>query len=123
MGTFGSPRMGNAAFANYYADSAPFPHHRVTHGRDPIVHTPSTSAGFNHVGREVFFNKASSSYKVCARGEDPACSVSVTMATGVDDHVSYMGENFAAKYLQCMLAPQGSAGEAVAFAKAAKELA
>ena len=60
---------------------------------------------------------------MCGRGEDPACSLSVVLATGLDDHMSYMGENFAAKYLQCMLAPQGSVGESKTFAYAATELA
>merc|ERR1719162_2479200 len=105
--TFGQPRVGNAAFAAFYADSAVYPHFRVTHGRDPVVHAPSASAGFSHVGREVFFNKASSSYQLCSQGgEDPACSLSVVLATGLDDHMTYMGENFAAKYLECGILPR-----------------
>lgn len=123
--TFGAPRVGNAAFAVFYEDSAVFPHFRVTHGRDPVVHVPSSTAGFVHVGREVFFNKASSSYRMCARGEDPECSVSVVLATGLDDHMSYMGENFAAKYLECLVAPSqaSSTKESSLLARAAKELA
>ena len=117
--------VGNSAFAAYYEDSAVYPHFRVTHGRDPIVHAPSAAAGFSHVGREVFFNKASSSYTMCGRGEDPACSLSVVLATGLDDHMSYMGENFAAKYLECAVAPAeaSSSAESALMAKAAKQLA
>ena len=37
---------------------------------------------------------ASYALKSCARG-----------ASGVDDHASYMGESFAAKHLECALAP------------------
>merc|ERR1711988_358462 len=100
-------------------------HLRVTHGRDPIVHAPSAAAGFSHVGREVFFNKASSSYTMCGRGEDPACSLSVVLATGLDDHMSYMGENFAAKYLECAVAPAeaSSAKESSLLTMATKQLA
>ena len=72
---------------------------------DPVPHMPSAASGFSHVGTEVFFNKASSAYKVCARGEDPSCAASVVVASGVDDHASYMGESFAAKHLECALAP------------------
>ena len=69
---------------------------------------------------EVFFNKASSAYKVCARGEDPSCAASVVVASGVDDHASYMGESFAAKHLECALAPSTpKALEAAAKALAA----
>ena len=34
-----------------------------------------------------------------------ACAASVVVASGVDDHASYMGESFAAKHLECALAP------------------
>jgi len=123
--TFGEPRVGNAAFAAFYEDSAVYPHFRVTHGRDPFVHAPASSAGFSHVGREVFFNKASSSYQLCARGEDPSCSLSVVLATGLDDHMTYMGENFAAKYLECIVAPAqaSSAKESSLLTMATKQLA
>ena len=81
---------------------------------------PSAAAGFSHVGTEVFFNKASSAYKVCARGEDPSCAASVVVASGVDDHASYMGESFAAKHLECALTPSSpKALEAAAKALAA----
>ena len=29
----------------------------------------------------------------------------MVVASGVDDHASYMGESFAAKHLECALAP------------------
>ena len=118
--TFGAPRVGNAAFASHFEDSVAFPVHRVTHARDPVPHMPSAASGFSHVGTEVFFNKASSAYKVCARGEDPSCAASVVVASGVDDHASYMGESFAAKHLECALAPSTpKALEAAAKALAA----
>ena len=41
-------------------------------------------------------------------GEDPSCAASVVVASGVDDHASYMGESFAAKHLECALAPSSS---------------
>lgn len=118
--TFGAPRVGNKAFASHFEDSVAFPVHRVTHARDPVPHMPSAASGFSHVGTEVFFNKASSAYKVCARGEDPSCAASVVVASGVDDHASYMGESFAAKHLECALAPSSSKSlEAAAKALAA----
>ena len=82
--------------------------HRVMHARDPVPHMPSAAAGFAHVGTEVFFNKASSAYKVCARGEDiirRARRRWWSRPARVDDHASYMGESFAAKHLECALAP------------------
>ena len=104
----------------YVSSRVAFPVHRVTHARDPVPHMPSAASGFSHVGTEVFFNKASSAYKVCARGEDPSCAASVVVASGVDDHASYMGESFAAKHLECALAPSSSKSlEAAAKALAA----
>merc|ERR1712028_257874 len=103
-----------------------YPYFRVTHGRDPVVHTPSASAGFSHVGREVFFNKASSTYQMCSQGEDPACSLSVVLATGLDDHMTYMGENFAAKYLECGMLPRmhvSSTKESFMLGRATQQLA
>jgi len=95
--TFGSPRVGNAAFAEAFAASpladSTF---RVTHWRDPVPHMPQ-SATFVHVGQEVFYNQDSSDYKVCA-GESAECA-GATSVFNFLDHFNYMGKDT----LKCML--------------------
>ncbi len=37
-------------------------------------HLPTKSMGFYHAATEVWYDEASTSYKVCSGGEDPSCS-------------------------------------------------
>jgi len=75
--TFGQPRVGDAtfkaAFESAFKDIEPF---RVTHSNDPIVQTPSTASGFEHLATEVYYKKTSTEgYVVCdGSGEDSSCA-------------------------------------------------
>jgi len=75
--TFGQPRVGDAtfkaAFEAKFANIEPF---RVTHSNDPIVQTPFTSSGFEHLATEVYYKKTSKEgYVVCdGSGEDSSCA-------------------------------------------------
>jgi hypothetical protein len=79
--SFGTPRVGNAAWAAAWtaaADAAGAAHYRIVHNLDLVPRLPPNVVfGFVHPPREVFYNENQSAYKLCgdaANGEDPACS-------------------------------------------------
>ena len=49
---FGSPRIGNDPFAEWYASKASLTF-RINHGQDPVPHVPLQVMGFHHVRYEV----------------------------------------------------------------------
>jgi len=71
--TFGSPRLGNAAFAGAFnAKFAGVPVFRVSRADDPIVYVPFRGE-FRHVGREIFYR--GHGHRVCdGSGEDDSCA-------------------------------------------------
>jgi len=91
--TFGAPRVGNQAFAEFYnSKSATHVTWRVTHHRDPVPHLPLKLMGFDHAATEVFYDKYSTSYRVCnGSGEDPAC-IDSEIGDSISDHLHYFGE-------------------------------
>ncbi|KAI8472671.1 MAG: Alpha/Beta hydrolase protein [Monoraphidium minutum] len=116
--TFGSPRVGNAAFAEFF-DAHVAESWRFTHGRDIVPSLPPALMGFRHVSREVWVvdvdappgggggrrvgagggggGGALSEERliVCDdSGEDPTCHASVChlgLCTSVADHLTYLG--------------------------------
>ncbi|CAM9919266.1 unnamed protein product [Phaeothamnion confervicola] len=71
--TFGMPRVGNRAWADYLRRALPVAV-RVTHNRDAVPHMPPTSFGFRHSAPEVF-EAADGGLTLCEEdGESPACS-------------------------------------------------
>jgi hypothetical protein len=95
--SYGSPRLGNKAFANFYNNqSDTHVTWRHTHHHDPVVHVPTeTLLGFFHVAREVFWNEDSTSYTLCdGSGEDETCAdqYSLLEATSISDHLHYFAE-------------------------------
>jgi len=91
--TFGEARVGNDAFVKFY-NQGTHVSWRLTHYKDPVPHLPPKMLGFAHIATEVFYNEASSSFKVCdSTGEDPKCSDSVAWDSllYVEDHHRYLG--------------------------------
>jgi len=88
--TFGTPRVGNAAFAQYFT-SLTAENWRVIHYADLVPHLPLQSMNFHHEPREVWYNETFTSYKVCdTTGEDSTCSGSLGKAAiSIPDHVKY----------------------------------
>lgn len=73
--TIGAPRIGNAAFASLYAQSAVARvSFRVTMHGDPVPHVAPVTLGWAHVGTEVFYNTDASAFTVCSGDEE--CSAS-----------------------------------------------
>mmetsp|Transcript_18679 Transcript_18679/g.53984 ORF Transcript_18679/g.53984 Transcript_18679/m.53984 type:complete len:326 (-) Transcript_18679:332-1309(-) len=74
--TFGSPRVGNAAFASAFNSRfSRLPVFRVTRSDDPTVYVPFRGR-FHHVGREVYYRGGTErGYRLCnGSGEDGACA-------------------------------------------------
>jgi len=110
--TFGSPRVGNDAFASFVRQATRLSV-RLTHNRDIVPSVPPTWVGFHHVATEAWQvdivdggasgrrkgNKSNDNVigvvGLCdASGEDPRCHNSVCylgLCTSVADHLSYMG--------------------------------
>lgn len=88
--TFGEPRVGNAAFADYI--NGIFEIHRHTHDRDMVPHLPPVSAGYWHHGREFFETNTSHIHPCVAYAEDKSCAEQYTIEqTTVADHMVYLG--------------------------------
>ncbi|CAL9133136.1 unnamed protein product [Musa acuminata var. zebrina] len=97
--TFGQPRIGNAAFSNYFIRHVPHTV-RVTHANDIVPHLPPYYSRFqrktyHHFAREVWLQDIEveslvhSVEKICdGSGEDPSCSRSVS-GNSIADHLKY----------------------------------
>lgn len=72
--TFEAPRVGNTAFAQefYHSFTRKFPVYRITHWKDPVVHVPPQMLGFQHVDREVWYDKEGK-YTVCEKCTEDRC--------------------------------------------------
>lgn len=102
--TFGQPRVGNAAFASYFAQYVPYTV-RMTHERDIVPHLPPyffflAKLTYKHFPREVWEHEVdgNTTYQVCdGSGEDPNCCRSVfALFWSASDHLTYMGVEIAA---------------------------
>ncbi|KAL6648160.1 hypothetical protein ACP70R_012384 [Stipagrostis hirtigluma subsp. patula] len=97
--TFGQPRVGNAAFASYFAKYVPNTI-RVTHEHDIVPHLPPyffflPQLTYHHFPREVWEHDVDGNtvFKVCdGSGEDPNCCRSVfVLFWSASDHLTYLG--------------------------------
>ncbi len=104
--TTGSPRVGDATFANAYNAAVPNTQRMVAND-DQVAHLPLKTQGFTHVATEIWDRTVNGvpTYKVCnggmcglvwcgcgqqRAGEDPTCSDSVGMFQwSVEDHMFY----------------------------------
>jgi hypothetical protein len=88
---FGSPRVGNRAFADYIAKIVPTAY-RITNKADTVPHLPDTLMGFHHIAQEVWWH-TTKEYKICdMSGEDPSCENS-RLIWSIPDHLDYLGIN------------------------------
>jgi predicted lipase len=106
MYNFGTPRVGDAAFAAWAAALLPAgAHYHVTHGEDPVPHMPPLWMGFLHFPREVFYSRTlpAPGFVVCdgtGSHEDSKCSDQYAVPTNITAHHYYMG-----LYLGCNAGP------------------
>jgi len=89
--TFGSPRVGNAAFSSFYNSVVPNTF-RNTYKSDIVVHLPPTNMDFLHVTEEIWW-RSGTTYKQCSlTGEDSSCANSIfAFLYSTGDHTSYLG--------------------------------
>jgi predicted lipase len=92
--TFGSPRVGNPAFASSFTKYNKGVSYRITHYYDIVPHVPEELFGYLHLSNEIWFNEENTHYAECndSGGEDPSCSNSCSPihCTSVSDHLHYM---------------------------------
>ncbi|KAL4459318.1 hypothetical protein ABPG74_017931 [Tetrahymena malaccensis] len=97
--TFGSPRVGNQAFAEYYNQLIPQTA-RVVNNQDIVPHLPPNKIGYYHVGTEIWLDKEFNQQKDCQPFiEDNSCSKSVKSIVSYSffDHVNYLGNDTGCK--------------------------
>jgi len=88
---YGSPRVGNQIFANYFRNNIETLW-RTVNQRDFIPHLPPRNFGFWHVPTEVWYPSNFTSFVICdSSGEDPNCSDSLYVDDGMTDHYTYLG--------------------------------
>ncbi|OBZ80292.1 Lipase, partial [Choanephora cucurbitarum] len=87
--TYGGPRVGNKAFANYVVNSK-VPVFRSVNKSDPIPQSPPPTVGFVHPGVEAW-KKVTGNVQICNTPlESNQCSSSAGMfAFNMMDHMQY----------------------------------
>eukprot|EP01064_Diplonema_japonicum_P018586 TRINITY_DN2728_c0_g2_i1.p1 TRINITY_DN2728_c0_g2~~TRINITY_DN2728_c0_g2_i1.p1 ORF type:complete len:284 (+),score=86.09 TRINITY_DN2728_c0_g2_i1:46-897(+) len=90
--TFGEPRVGNKAFAEFFYEKTTHPVFRMVNKKDIVPHLPLYDQFFHHRQREVW-RVENGTYIMCDNtGEDPTCSRSIKLEnTSIPNHVEYMG--------------------------------
>jgi len=88
--TFGTPRVGNQAFAQY-CNALTNENWRLVHYADLVPQLPLQRLKFHHEPREVWYNEPFTSFKICdTTGEDSTCSDGLgTEAISIPDHLHY----------------------------------
>jgi hypothetical protein len=93
--TFGSPRVGDLAFATYFDKIVPDTY-RIVNNKDLVPHIPQRFLGFRHVSREVwYYGETAGQFKQCNGGEDDSCSNSVNLHVdehSIKDHAVYLDQ-------------------------------
>ncbi|EFA83435.1 hypothetical protein PPL_03582 [Heterostelium album PN500] len=94
--TYGSPRVGNNVFAEYYNSRQPNTW-RVTNQKDLVPHLPPQESvnEYHHVPNEIWYPHNVTSYVICDdSGEDPSCSDSVNpLEYSIKYHLEYFGQD------------------------------
>jgi len=91
--TFGSPRVGDEAFAAYFDKILPDTF-RIIHHFDIVPKVPQRFLGFRHTSREVWYAEPTgANYRLCDGGEDDRCSNSIDLKVdenSIKDHSQYL---------------------------------
>lgn len=83
--TFGQPRVGNTAFADWFQSSHPNTFRLVDYA-DIVPHVPPSNLGFVHSNVQAWYQRGMQTYQICA-AEAATCANSVgTTNFSTDDH-------------------------------------
>lgn len=92
--TYGQPRIGTASLMTWATKHlrGVRSHWRLVHNRDPVPHAPPAWLNYRHMGTEVYYNNAMTSFQVCdGSGEDHNCSDGNSLNVNIFNHISYFG--------------------------------
>jgi hypothetical protein len=89
--TFGSPRVGDFRFAEYYNHVLGSRTLRLTHAHDAVPALPPRLLGYQHVATEIFQTAAGNYVIGDGSGEDPNGSDSEWTHASLSDHLVYLG--------------------------------
>ncbi|KAF9460237.1 Alpha/Beta hydrolase protein [Collybia nuda] len=96
--TYGQPRTGNAAYAQWVEDGVDLSNiFRSVNRNDPFPHVPTTLRGYMHHGTEYWTcgeGNTAADTRECSLPEQPNCSRDITTATpdiGSRPHRDYFG--------------------------------
>ncbi|CAF1406694.1 unnamed protein product, partial [Didymodactylos carnosus] len=94
--TFGSPRVGNAAFVDYMYTFFPQGSiYRIVHSNDIVPQVPTFMENYVHVGIEIWYPNNDLTYRQCLLAppvyEDPTCSFSQVLNLDIAAHMLYLG--------------------------------
>ncbi|KAJ2802490.1 hypothetical protein H4S07_004682 [Coemansia furcata] len=97
--TYGQPRVGNAAFANWLSKQA-FPIFRTVYRGDMVAQVPLIEMGFQHQAQEVWYS-SSAQTKFCGTdAENSTCQNSLSpLQWSTLQHLQYPGLSFDILYL------------------------
>lgn len=102
---FGSPRVGNVKFSQWFDNVVKANKVRVTHGKDPVPHLPNHDWGYNHIAHEYYYKgNKNDGFITCSDSsskEDSNCSDKNLADVDVHAHLSYYDIDFTAIILGC----------------------
>jgi hypothetical protein len=87
--TFGSPRVGDEVFADFWGKKFGDRTMRMTHAHDMVPSLPPRMLGYHHVATEVFQNASGAYIMGDGSGEDPRGSDSEWTHASLADHLVY----------------------------------
>lgn len=96
--TYGSPRVGNDAIADYVSDQDG-PEWRITHLDDPVPRLPPITFGYRHTSPEYWLSSSEGDgpdypideIKVCVGNDNVDCNAG-TFGLNIAAHLAYFGE-------------------------------
>lgn len=95
--SFGTPRVGNAAFSELVSYRTLNRTQRIVHDRDPVPHLPALDMGFLHSPHESWYQgDGDTNWDDCNDWpgyEDPNCSDSLDLPVDIEDHLHYLGRS------------------------------
>jgi len=93
--TFGAPRTGDTAFAQFVQSTLSGTYFRITHRHDPVPRIPTISMNYAHSPQEAYFlgKDGDLSFKWCSTGltEDKGCIIGPIANLAITDHMWYAG--------------------------------
>ncbi|KAJ1953373.1 hypothetical protein EC988_003033 [Linderina pennispora] len=96
--TYGEPRVGTPAFANWLSQQ-PFPIYRVVNKGDLVPQTPTRSLGFQHHSQEVWYSPNDGTKFCGSNGENPKCQNSLSLfQLSILNHLQYPGLSYQLLY-------------------------